>query len=275
MAEETQSDKFKRSNKIDYLGDFPGARVAKDAVGVIVEAGEVDIGDNPLRQLGVVSVNSVPDDISVSLDSADTIGVTQEGDFVVTDDGNMVVTVPNTVEVTQTSGGQFTIQENNPLDVSGAVVTVTDDGSLTVDDITSVLSIQEDTPLDVSASVVSIQEDTALDVSASTVETDPNTSDSDSLNSATLSADGELRMSLDGNGAVQINGQVTSTGGFGVDIEWKNSDGTVIRTETVKSNISAGNWADINQSMKSSKVDVVVRDNSSAEQTVEATVHTG
>lgn len=157
----------------------------------------------------------------------------------------------------------------NPLDVSGAEVdvdiatqslsplTVTDDGSLNIE------------------GVVSIQEDTPLDVSATTVPTDPNTSDSASLNSATLAADGELVMSLSASSADSILGQVRSSGSFNVVVRWKNSSGTVIREETIKNNTSGGSWADIDQPAKSAEADIVVSDTSSAEQTVDATVHTG
>jgi len=123
-GEEPKADEYSRLNKIDYLGNFPGARLAQDVVAVVIEEGEVSISDNPIRQLGVVSVNELPDDIDVAIDPNDTIGVTQSENFIVTDDGDMAVTIPNTVEVTQTSGGQFIIQENNPLDVSGAEVDV-------------------------------------------------------------------------------------------------------------------------------------------------------
>ena len=177
MSQEEQSDKYKKLNDIDYIANFPGARVAKDAVAVLVDGGIVDIGDNPLRQLGVVSVNSLPDSFDVGIESGQVIGVTQEENFTVTDDGDMTVTLGETAEVRQIDGGEFIVQENNPLDVSGAEVdvdinsqsltpiTVTDDGNLAVAAWNAgTLPVQEDTPLNVSAATVTIQEDNPVDV---------------------------------------------------------------------------------------------------------------
>jgi hypothetical protein len=57
--------------------------------------------------------------------------------------------------IEQWNAGVLPVQEDTPLDVSGAVV-----------------SVQENTPLDVSGAVVNVQEDTPLDVSAATVTVD-------------------------------------------------------------------------------------------------------
>mgnify|MGYP000046422347 CR=1 FL=1 len=57
----------------------------------------------------------------------------------------------------------YPVQEDTPLDVSGAVVTVTDDGNLQIYD-SSGNVIEE--PLDVSSSTVTITDDGSLEVSA-------------------------------------------------------------------------------------------------------------
>jgi hypothetical protein len=64
------------------------------------------------------------------------------------------------------SGAVVDIQEDTPLDVSGATLTVTDDGNLEIAD-SSGNTIEE--PFDVSGAVVNVQEDTSLDVSGATV----------------------------------------------------------------------------------------------------------
>jgi hypothetical protein len=69
-------------------------------------------------------------------------------------------------DIGATVSGVVDVQEDTPLDVSGATVTVTDDGSLDIN------SLPE--PLDVSGAVVSVQEDTPLDVSGATVDVNVN-----------------------------------------------------------------------------------------------------
>lgn len=175
MSEE-QSEIYKNKNNVDYIGKFPGARIESDLIGVVVQDGEVDIEDNSLRQLGVVTVGSFSDNADISISDGQVIGVTQEENFTVTDDGNMVVTLGDTAEVRQIDGGEFTVQENNPLDVSGAEVdvdinsqtltplTVTDDGNLAIAAWNAgTLPVQEDTPLNVSAATVTIQEENPID----------------------------------------------------------------------------------------------------------------
>jgi hypothetical protein len=81
------------------------------------------------------------------------------------------------------SGAVVDIQEDTPLDVSGATLTVTDDGNLEIAD-SNGNTIEE--PFDVSGAVVNVQEDTSLDVSGATV---------------TVTDDGDLQI-RDSNGNV-------------------------------------------------------------------------
>ena len=57
-----------------------------------------------------------------------------------------------------------TVQEDAALDVSGATVTVDDSGAFTVDDISATLSVQEDSPLDVSGATVTVTDDGAFSI---------------------------------------------------------------------------------------------------------------
>lgn len=111
--------------------------------------------------------------------------------------------------------------------------------------------------------------------SSNSIPTEPNTSDSDSINGATLPADSEVVMNLSLVGTESLIVQAKSTGSYNLVVRWKDNTNTVIREETVSSSVSGGSWTDFNIDSKSDSADVVVVDNSSSEQTVNATAHSG
>lgn len=112
-----QSDKFKHTEALTYVGNFPGARRERDLIATEVTGGEIDITDRRKRALGTVTIDSMPD---VVIDQDQPFDVSAE-------------TVPVTAD------GTLPIQEDTPLDVSASTV-----------------SVQESTPLDVSASTVAV-----------------------------------------------------------------------------------------------------------------------
>lgn len=138
-----QSDGYKNTNAIAYLANFPGARRERDILVVEVDGGEIDVTDRSDRWLGKVDVNNLPEPVETVISDA------------LKSDGT----------------DSLLVQEDTPLDVSGAVVTVAQNDTFTVDQ-ASTLLVQQDNPLDVSGAVVSVSEDTPLDVSASTVPTE-------------------------------------------------------------------------------------------------------
>ena len=286
-----QDDPRLPARTVEYIQDIVGADVPRDLIKVALVA----------QDLGQLDVSAAEVDINLNNQSLSQVASNIEQ---IGGQAQSAVDVANKIDqinaaLASVGNDSLRVTSPNPLDVSAAEVdvdiatqsltplTVTDDGSLSLAEYTGgnlpiSLEAQNATPLTVTddgslniAGVVSIQEDTPLDVSATTVPTDPNTSDSASLNSATLSADGELVMSLSASGADSLLGQVRSSGSFNVVVRWKNSSGTAIREETIKNNTSGGSWADIDQPAKSAEADIVVSDTSSAEQTVDATVHTG
>jgi hypothetical protein len=101
------------------------------------------------------------------------------------------------------SGAVVDVQEDTPLDVSGATLTVTDDGSLEIAD-SNGNTIEE--PFDVSGAVVNVQEDTALDVSGSTVTvTDNGSLVIDSANQGTLPVEQQTPVGVEDGSGTQVD----------------------------------------------------------------------
>jgi len=276
---------------VDYIQDLVGADVPRDLIRVALVA----------QDLGQLDVSAAEVDVNLNNQSLAQVAsnIDQIGG-----QAQSAVDVANKIDqinaaLASVGDDSLQVSSPSPLDVSAAEVdvdiatqsltplTVTDNGSLSLSEYTGgnlpiSLEAQNVTPLTVTddgslniAGVVTIQEDTPLDVSAATVPTDPNASDSDSLNAATLAANGELTMSLSSNGATEILGQANSSGQFDVLVRWFNSASDQIREETIQSGASAGQWYDINIPAKSAEAEIVISDTSGAEQTVDATVHSG
>jgi len=154
---------------------------------------------------------------------------------------------------------QLLVQEDTPLDVSGATV-----------------GVQEATPLDVSAATVDVQEETPLDVSGATVPTDPNDGDAGSINGAALLANDSVTVaSLAAVGTESLHGQAKSTGSYDLAVEWLDAAGGVIRSETLASPVAGGTWTDINVDARSPYADVIITDTSGADQTADGSAQMG
>jgi len=96
----SQSQLFKYTESIDYLGDFPGAERERDRLRVLVAAGSVDVTDRAQRALGKVSVTGTPIEDALASEGLDHLLVGQE-------DGEVwAVEQQSPVAVENTSGTQ-------------------------------------------------------------------------------------------------------------------------------------------------------------------------
>ena len=182
------------------------------------------------------------------------------------------------------SNSALGVQSASPLDVSGATVPTEQQTPVAVEDsagtqvdpatdgtLSSTLSREI---ASWTAGTLPVQEASPMDVSAATVPTDSQNTDEAFANGATLLAnDTVAAASLAASGAERIRGQVTSSGGYDVQAVWQDDAGNTIRTETLATGVTGGNWTDIDVVAKSPYVDIVVADTSGADQTVDATVH--
>lgn len=167
--------------------------------------------------------------------------------------------------------GTVSVQENTPLDVSGATVPTEQQTPVGIENSAGAqidpLSAG-DQPLDVSGAVVTVAQQAAVDVG-----TLPDT-DEAFASGAALAGNGETAVgSLTGSGAEALIGQVVSTGAYDVRLDWNDSAGTTIRSETLVTGVAGGTWTDLNENAKSPYVDVVVVDGSGASQTIDGTAH--
>jgi len=154
--------------------------------------------------------------------------------------------------------------------------------------------------LDVSAATVDVQEATPLDVSAATVDVaaaaagglaveqqtpvaledtnetpvDPATPDEDSAfeNGTAVGSGGSTSESLSAEGADTLRGRVTrDSTAYDVTVEWEDSAGNVLFTDTIASGVTAGTETTINEGAISPHCTVTVADNGSGSGAVTAT----
>jgi hypothetical protein len=92
-------------------------------------------------------------------------------------------------------------------------------------------------------------------------------------NGTSLNANGEVTTQLQAQGGDGIEGQAKSSGSYNVSIRWEDDSDNTIREENIASNVTGGDWTDINKNAKSAFATVVVSDNSGNSQTVDGTYH--
>lgn len=97
--------------------------------------------------------------------------------------------------------------------------------------------------------------------------------DYDFVKDSTLSANGEITTSVRAPGGGKLNGQVTSTGQFTLNVRWLDADDSVVREEGISANHEANDWANFSLDPKSPFADIVVYDDTGSDQTVNITTH--
>ena len=260
-----QSDLYKNTNAIEYLADFPGARRETDRIVADINSGSVDVTDRNSRRLGTVRVTDLPEPLDTDL-----------GELLATNEaGELLVQQSSTVTVAQDS--TVAVQEDTPLDVSASTVPVRP---------ADTVAVQEDTPLDVSASTVTVQQSSAVDVSdragraLGTVSVDAvndtvATEDADSAahNAETVAADGQTSSTLSALGADRLAGRVEASGSYSVELVWLDDSGAEVFRDTVASGVAGGTATELDELAIYSDVQVVISDDSSAENTVSGVLH--
>lgn len=124
--------------------------------------------------------------------------------------------------------GGLVIREADPLDVSAGTVPV-----------------ESATPLDASGSVVAVESDSPLDVSGATVPVEHRT-DVAAENATALASGESLATELAALGAKRLVGTVVrETSNYTLEVDWLESvGGSVLFTETVAANVTAGTSTD-------------------------------
>lgn len=193
------SEKYRKANRVDYLGDFPGARRERDRIVVEIHEGEVDVVNRSNRELGVVTVDELPEPVQTVLYEAlasegnDALMVRSDKPLDVSKE-TVTVKQEDTVEVEQSE--TFQVKESRPLDVSGATV-----------------DVQEDEPLDVSGATVTVQEDEPLDASGAEIEVDLTSQTLEQLAANISEIGGEAQSAVDVANAIdEIHGALESVG---------------------------------------------------------------
>lgn len=94
-------------------------------------------------------------------------------------------------------------------------------------------------------------------------------------NSASLSANGTLTKTLDAFGAKNLRIQVKSDNTYSVDVEWKDGEGNVIRTETdvLGGTLTGGNWNRTDQTVFSPHVKVILNEDAGSDSTANGNVY--
>lgn len=140
----------------------------------------------------------------------------------------------------------------------------------------STLPVQEDTPLDVSGATVPVSHQGVIDVSSRDGRnlgdvdvTELPDVDAVEWDGFTLSASTTAELRLAAIGGEKLQGVVVSTGSYDVDIAWETSGGTVITTTSVASGVAGGTATQIDEIVQSPYATVQVTDTSAADQTLD------
>jgi len=257
----SQSPLFKYTESIDYLGDFPGAERERDRLKVMVAAGAVDLTDRAERAIGNVTVDGTPIEDALAAEGLDHL------------------------LVGQAEGEVFTVAQNAPVEVgtwSAGTLTVDQANALTVGTWNAgTLAVQEDTPLDVSGATVPVSHQDVIDVSSRDgrnlgdvdVTALPD-SDFASENATALASGGTVSNSLAASGSDTLRGRVVrASTSYDVEVDWEDSNGNVLFTDSVASGVIAGTETSLNEKAISPYCTVRVVDAGAASGAVTASFH--
>ena len=194
-----QSNEYKNTQKVDAMGDMPGADLARDL-------------------------------LKVSLDDQTKVLTTELAEALSSNDGD-------TLLVEQSSTFDAAVQ-NWPTDDPATESTLAALASALKSEDTDALVVEHDGVIDVSNRddrTLGDVDITALpDVTIATLPDN----DVDDLDGATLAADSSLDLSVTAQGADNIRGTVVSSGTYDVTISWQTSTGTEIESVDIATGVT-------------------------------------
>lgn len=270
-----QSDQYNDQDEVSYLANLPGADVENGWLVVRVENEELDISDDPDREMGLVTIKgSIPienangDKINPATQETLSLlagALSNNGDDSILVDSNTPLDV-SAANVTVDQSGTVTIQEETPIDVGGSDVTVSALEEALVSNDTDVLKVQHDGVIDVSSRDGRNLGSIDIEAVNDTIKTED--SDRNSIQSETVSSNGSVTKSLSAEGASNLKGRVKSDSQYTVELSWKDSSGNEQFRDEVAANVTGGETTQINQGAISPDVDVIVNDASGSESVV-------
>jgi len=233
------SNPYKRTQRIDTLGDLPGADQARNLLRIGAVAQDVTLKTEVAQALNDAADGLVVEPVS--------------GTFVVEGDGPLDV-----------SAATVDVQEDTPLDVSGATVTVTEGSPVDVSGSTVPVDHQ---------GVIDVSSRDGRNLGEVEVNALP---DADFVSGAgdTLGASSSVTYSISALGADGLDGRAKSSGSYDLEIRWMDGNGNVLQTTSVASGVAGGTWTDITgETAISPFADVVITDTSGADQTADLGLH--
>lgn len=243
-----QSNLYKATENVDYLGDFPGAQRERDRLRVMVSEGSVDIEDRVARSLGSVTVDGTPIDDALAATGADHL------------------------LVGQADGESFDVEQATPIGVEDSGGTQVDPATeATLATLAAAVNGNDRIEVDV-PTVVDISSRDGRNLGSVDVTAMPD-QDVVEHDAATLASGGTLTFTLSATGAESLLGTIVSSGTYDLTVSWQTSTGTEIKSESIASGVAAGTATDLDLPARSTNVVVTVTDTSGAEQTVSGVAH--
>ncbi|AFD02307.1 putative protein 26 [Haloarcula hispanica icosahedral virus 2] len=247
----TQSPLFKYSESVDYLGNFPGANRERDQITVAVAAGSVDLTDRARRALGEVTVDGTPIEEALASVGADHLLVGQPDGQV----WSVEQTAPVAVE--DSNGTQVDPATDTTLSAIAAALASNGGDTLQVDQ----------------QGVVDVSSRDGRNLGDVDV-TDLPDADYVEAAGATLASGTTNSYAPVAVGADALDGRVKASGTHDVSVEWQDSNGNVVKTNSVASGVAGGTWTDLGGLTAITPYPVVkVTDTSGADQTADVVVH--
>jgi len=234
---------YRNTYRIDYLGDFPGARRETDRVAVQLEESiALEVADNIDRLLGRIAP------------AAGEVWTVQESDPLDVSANPVPIDDPIDVSASPLEVGTWSA---GALDASAAPIEVGtwSAGSLTVDQ----------------SSAVDVSDRAGRDLGTVSTPDQPGYDDAE-IDGATLAADGSVTRTIQAEGATELVGTASSTGQYDVSVEWQTTGGTTLRTDSIVTDEAGDTPTSLNVAAGGAVAVVTITDKSSAEQTAKGGV---
>lgn len=149
----------------------------------------------------------------------------------------------------------------------GDLLRVREQGTVSVNQ-TSTVAVQEDSPLDVSGATVPVDAQGSSVVVGSLPDQDEAEANGDAV-----AGGGSLSFPLAAGGVEHLRGVIVSTGEYDLAVEWETSTGTVVQTESIALGIAGGTITQVDLPARSPYATVTITDTSGAQQSVDGVIH--